>query len=54
MALIQDWAAMCVFWTFYSTSSNLPAMGNRVAVPTGVTNVFHELHEVSLWNGAYG
>ena len=28
MALIRDWAAMCVFWTFYSTSSNLPAMGS--------------------------
>ena len=54
MALIRDWAAMCVFWMFYSTSGNLPAMGYRAVVPTGVTNVFDELHEVLSRNGAYG
>src|SRR5664279_762092 len=54
MALIRDWAAMWVSWKFYSTSSNFPPWGHHVMVPTGVTNVFDELHEVSSRNGAYG
>ena len=54
MALIRDWAAMWVSWTFYPTSSNLPAMGSSRSGASGVTNVFDELHEVSSRNGAYG
>ena len=54
MALVRDWAAMCVSRRFIPTRATCPPWGHRVVVPTGVTDVFDELHEVSSRNGAYG
>ena len=53
MALIRDWAAMWVSWTFYSPRATCPPWGHRVMVPTSVTDVFDELHEVSSWLGLW-
>ena len=39
---------------FIPPLATFPPWGHRVMVPTGVNNVFDELHEVSSRNGAYG
>ena len=36
---------------FIPLRATCPPRGHRVMVPTGVTNVFDELHEVSSRNG---
>ena len=54
MALIRDGAAMWFPGHFIPRRATGPPRGHRVMVPTGVTNVFDELHEVLSRNGAYG
>ena len=39
---------------FIPHRATCPPWGHRVVVPTGVTNVDDEFHEVSSRNGAYG
>jgi hypothetical protein len=41
MALLRDWAATSVSFTFYS------AWSHHLMVPTSATNMFDELPEVS-------
>src|SRR5664279_3820206 len=61
------WIPMPKLWLYYGTGlqcgfpgcfipprATCPPWGHRVMAPTGVTNVFDELHEVSSRNGAYG